>query len=205
MSEAAIAGAVTQVAEPIVAAVLEDLHSTTSAAIASAEQTAPARLEAAETDVKDWAEGLLGKLHAVVAQISQHRGNLGTPAFAAKAQQIIAGSFYSELRTEVGRIEAEMPKELDGASPAVKYWAGDVMTLLHKLSPAPDVDAASSKPAQVHQLPEGESAQFTGPAIVGPGPHQGIEVPPGETGTASNEAPTPTDTKAEPSDAKPSA
>lgn len=183
MSEAAIAGVVEQVAAPVVAAILEDLHATASAAITRVEQAAPARLEAAETDVKDWAKGLLGELHAVVAHIAQHRSNLGTPAFADKAKQIITDQFRSELNAEVGRLEGEMPKELDGASAAIKYWVGDVLTLLHKLTSAvPDATAASTVP------PTQPSASTPPPSGASPTPAASPTSKP-STGTTSSTAP----------------
>ena len=75
MSET-MAGVVGQIAAPVVAALLEDLHSAASAEITRLEASIPGRLTSAEQDVQDWTGDLLGTLHRLVARIDGARGNV---------------------------------------------------------------------------------------------------------------------------------
>ena len=77
MSET-MAGVVGQIAAPVVAALLEDLHSAASAEITRLEASMPQRLASAEQDVQDWTGDLLGTLHRLVARIDGARGNVTT-------------------------------------------------------------------------------------------------------------------------------
>lgn len=71
-----IAGVVGHIAAPVVAALLEELHQLASAEIEKAEATIPARLEAAEQQVQDYAADLVGAFHRLVAHIDQARSNV---------------------------------------------------------------------------------------------------------------------------------
>lgn len=93
MSEQAIAGVVGQIAAPVVAALLEDLHSAASAEITRLEATMPGRLASAEQDVQNWTNELVGAYHGLVARIDSARGNVtaavtppATPAPAPAAK-----------------------------------------------------------------------------------------------------------------------
>ena len=81
MSEqiASIAG---QIAAPVVAALLEDLHQAASAEISRLEAAMPARIDAAEQDVQDWAIDLKNTLHGLVARIQGARNNVTTATTA---------------------------------------------------------------------------------------------------------------------------
>lgn len=75
MSET-VAGAAAQIAAPVVAALLEDLHTAASAEITRLEAALPERLTSAEQTVQDYAHDLIGTLHGLVARIEGARGNL---------------------------------------------------------------------------------------------------------------------------------
>lgn len=76
MTEQAIAGAAAQIAAPVVAALLEDLHTAASAEITRLEATMPPRIQAAETDIQNWTNELVGAFHGLVARIDSARGNV---------------------------------------------------------------------------------------------------------------------------------
>lgn len=75
MSET-IAGVAAQIAAPVVAALLEDLHAAASAEIARLEATMPARIDAAETEIQTWTGDLIGAYHRLVAHIDNARTNV---------------------------------------------------------------------------------------------------------------------------------
>lgn len=75
MSET-VAGVAAQIAAPVVAALLEDLHAAASAEITRLEAALPERLASAEQTVQDYAHDLIGTLHGLVARIEGARGNL---------------------------------------------------------------------------------------------------------------------------------
>jgi hypothetical protein len=76
MTQPTLAGVAGQIAAPVVAALLEDLHAAASAEITRLEAAAPARITAAEQDVQNWANDLKTTLHGLVARIEGARANL---------------------------------------------------------------------------------------------------------------------------------
>jgi hypothetical protein len=78
MSEQAAAQIIGQIAAPVVAALLEDLHTAASAEITRLEATMPQRIQAAETDVQNWTNELVGAFHGLVARIDGARTNVQT-------------------------------------------------------------------------------------------------------------------------------
>lgn len=114
--------------------------------------------------------------------------------FAAQALE----DLHAYVSGEITRLEAEMPDAVDHADSSVKYYVGDLKTVLHKFVAKLDETrgGASTEPAQVEQLPEGQSAEPVGPAVGAPNGTQITDaVPPTQpsasTPPPSNASPTP--------------
>lgn len=76
MSET-VAGVVGQIAAPVVAALLEDLHAAASAEITRLEATMPQRIASAEQTVQDWTADAARTFHGLIARIEGARANVG--------------------------------------------------------------------------------------------------------------------------------
>lgn len=70
---AAIVG---QIAAPVVAALLEDVHAYVSTEAARIAAAAPKRLDAAEQEIQDWAHDAADLAQRVMARLDSARGNL---------------------------------------------------------------------------------------------------------------------------------
>lgn len=107
-------------------------------------------------------------------------------ALEPAAAQILE-DLHAKWSAEITILEAEAPARIAAAEQDVQDHIGKLINALH--GHLADLDAkragASTKPTQ---LPASNAAGISGPVTVGPGPHQGVTVAPGQTGTASNEA-----------------
>jgi hypothetical protein len=122
------------------------------------------------------------------------------PAAAQLLEQL-----HADLSAEITRLEAEMPKELDSAATAVQYWVGDAKTVLHKFIAKIDQarGGASTEPQQIEQLPEGQTAQPTGPAASAPNGTQVSDAVPPTQPSASTPKPSPDSTASSATPASP--
>ena len=95
-------------------------------------------------------------------------GEIATALEPAAAQ--LLEDLHGEVSGELERIEAAMPATLETAESKVKEWAEDMFTTFHKVVASIDAKraGASTKTAQAEQLPAGQTAQPTGPAVSAP-------------------------------------